>query len=938
MVDPDKGINLTKQGRSNMTSIAKEKSIVVAGDVALDWQIVNLPDQHKTPASNEALPSRICWHFGGSLLLTDLVAEMVKNQKPKGENWTLHRVTIDPASICPDDERFIKSYASWAISPKTRSTEDTKKPSVWRVRELLGITRAAHQAPVKLESDTPDPEIIVLDDANLGFRADRTQWPQAIATPGAANSPRPWIVVKMAKPLVQGDLWKELYERWADRLIVILSVKDLRLSEVQISSELSWERTAQDVAWELVYNPRVNAISRCAHVVVSFNAAGAMWIKREENEARVEKDAIVPPKCTLLFDPLVIEGMWEQNHPGLMVGYNTCLTASIVHELMTRPDKPDIADGVKAGLCALRQLHEEGYEYQNSGLSRGEITFPYAKIARVLESCEGKPFGVAEVQFPTRLLDSELATHDTKPIIAGNWTILQQGQSGATELESLAAKILSNGAEAALKEVPLGKFGDLLTVDRREIESFRSIRSLVNEYCSQEKVKRPLSIAVFGPPGSGKSFGITQVAKSLRPDEIVEITFNLSQFGGLEELNSAFHQVRDLNLTGKIPLVFWDEFDSVFEKDRFGWLRYFLVPMQDGKFMEGRILHPLGKAIFVFAGGVCPSIDDFVREAAGLRDAKAPDFISRLRGYVNILGANPPETDQDRNVSDPFYLVRRAILLRSILWQNAPKVFENRDPREKLNIDSSVLRALLKTRRYKHGARSMEAIIGMSNLTGKAHFDQSSLPSEAQLDLHVDGQDFLALVREIVLEGQTLERLAAINHDIYCEGMRAEGFVFGEERDDVKKTRPLLRPYADLPESYKESNRNAVRSIAEKLKSVGFLMIQARSNEPPFDFPGADLDQLAEMEHDRYMRDAGAQGWHYGPVSSELERTNPTLLPWKQMTEAEIQQRYPDIADKIGRVELSEEEKQKDRIQIKGYPEILRRAGYTIVKLRRSNL
>ena len=245
---------------------------------------------------------------------------------------------------------------------------------------------------------------------------------------------------------------------------------------------------------------------------------------------------------------------------------------------------------------------------------------------------------------------------------------------------------------------------------------------------------------------------------------------------------------------------------------------------------------------------------------------------------------------------------------------------------------------MLKTRRYKHGARSMEAIIGMSNLTGKAHFDQSSLPSEAQLDLHVDGQDFLALVREIVLEGETLERLAAINHEIYCEGLRTKRYVLGEERDTVKKTHPLLRPYAEIPEFYKESNRNAVRSIAEKLKNVGFIMIQARSNEPPFDFPGADLEQLAQTEHDRYMRDAVAQGWRYGTERSETEKTNPTLLPWKRMIEAEVQQRYPDIADRIGREALPDEEKQKDRTQIEGYPEILKRAGYTIVKLRRSNL
>lgn len=41
-----------------------------------------------------------------------------------------------------------------------------------------------------------------------------------------------------------------------------MTVNDLRGTEVQISRELSWERTAQDLAWELVHNPRVNGLSR----------------------------------------------------------------------------------------------------------------------------------------------------------------------------------------------------------------------------------------------------------------------------------------------------------------------------------------------------------------------------------------------------------------------------------------------------------------------------------------------------------------------------------------------------------------------------------------------------------------------------------------------------------------------------------------------------
>ena len=87
-------------------------------------------------------------------------------------------------------------------------------------------------------------ELIVLDDANLGFRDQREHWPDAIATKVAS----PWIVLKMARPVSQGALWEHLHQHHAERLIVIMTIEDLRLTQVQISRELSWERTAQDLA------------------------------------------------------------------------------------------------------------------------------------------------------------------------------------------------------------------------------------------------------------------------------------------------------------------------------------------------------------------------------------------------------------------------------------------------------------------------------------------------------------------------------------------------------------------------------------------------------------------------------------------------------------------------------------------------------------------
>ena len=39
-------------------------------------------------------------------------------------------------------------------------------------------------------------------------------------------------------------------------------------------------------------------------------------------------------------------------------------------------------------------------------------------------------------------------------------------------------------------------------------------------------------------------------------------------------------------LQNRIPFVFWDEFDTSLSETALGWLRYFLAPMQDGKFQE----------------------------------------------------------------------------------------------------------------------------------------------------------------------------------------------------------------------------------------------------------------------------------------------------------------------------------------------------------------
>lgn len=903
---------------------ASARRIVVTGDVTMDWHIVNRQyERERRPAWNQAGWTRACWQRGGAALLADLIEVVAEGLHQNGvSDYSVLQTDAPRSPVHPNDPRFSHAYALWALFEQGRE-------SAWRVAEYLGLDRSpeieAASAWQRVVDDPEEASIVALDDANLGFRDHPELWPAAIA-PDARPS---WILLKQARPVAEGKLWEHLHEHHPDRLIVVLPVEDLRRTEVHMSRGLSWERTAQDIAWELVHNPRINSLSRCAHVVISFATAGALLL----SGASFDQEHSTPT-CFLFFDPHFIEGMFQQHHPGQMIGYTTCLTAGIARQLLRAPKRPDVHQGIRSGLSAVRELHTKGYTMEPP--QRGQLSFPTSRIAGELAGSTAT-FAEVKVQDPVRFLRQAEDQADERAA-GGRWTILEDRYQA--NLDWLAERIVREGADSVLQDVPQGRFGHLLTVDRQEIESFRSIHTLVAEYISKERQERPLSIGVFGAPGSGKSFGVTQVAKSLAPDRLERLEFNLSQFVGPHELVDALHRVRDVTLAGKIPLVFWDEFDTTLEDKPLGWLRYFLAPMQDGAFREGQITHPIGPSIFVFAGGTSHCMEDFGCDlsAEERRAAKMPDFVSRLKGYVNVLGPNPPELpSSDERTSDPYYVIRRAILLRSILDRNAPHLFDEQDGKRVLRIDPGVLRAFLNISRYKHGIRSIVSIVAMSQLSGKSAYGRSSLPAEDQLDLHVDGREFLSWVQQIDLGNELLERLAEAAHDVYCDGLRDRGYKWGPETDEEEKTSSVLVPYEDLNEALKEQNRAYVRDIPNKLARVGYVMVPARSDQVPFEFPEGDedLERLAEMEHNRWVRAKVADEWRFGPEMDANRKEHPALLPWRKMSKEEKARRFsPHELEAMGSEELPEEQKEKDRDLVRGIPKILARAGYAVVKLR----
>lgn len=448
---------------------------------------------------------------------------------------------------------------------------------------------------------------------------------------------------------------------------------------------------------------------------------------------------------------------WDKKY-GTMRGVSLIFVATLASGVIAnitqkRPLDEALEQCIKKGLSNSQEFIVRGYGYKDKNPefydSICKSLFESGKISEHIE-CSQLPF-----------------TDDNDEPDPFFWSILKErtenklDKRNSAKLEDVALAVVREG-RSALKNFPSGHFKKLITVDRAEIESYRSMMSIMKEYINSKNTTKPLSIAVFGYPGSGKSFGITQVAESIDSERIEAVTFNISQFISIKDLSIAFHKVRDISLKGKIPLVFFDEFDCKYEGQFLGWLPYFLVPMQDGKFMDCGVMHPIGKSIFVFAGGVFNTFQEFcstmnissLQNKSGIDKVpneiiaeKCPDFISRLRGYVNILGPN-----QIKEKKDEAYILRRAILLRSLIEEKAPYIIEkNSDVAEDgiAHIDDSLLRALIRIPKYKHGVRSMQAIIEMSMLgENDKSWDKASLPPKEQLELHVDGKEFSRLLAQ----------------------------------------------------------------------------------------------------------------------------------------------------------------------------------------------
>ena len=181
--------------------------------------------------------------------------------------------------------------------------------------------------------------------------------------------------------------------------------------------------------------------------------------------------------------------------------------------------------------------------------------------------------------------------------------------------------------------------------------------------------------------------------------------------------------------------------------------------------------------------------------------------------------------------------------------------------------------------------------------------------------LRVVGSDEPLNVKGFALLDQVCRPSVLLNGDreliaqaIHNEFLRNETLAGRREDDDA------MRPWEELPEVLKESNRDQAADIGRKLDDAGLdLVLSSAWGPAKFSFSAEDMTSLSVLEHDRWMRKLIADGWKPGPVKDISRKVHPLLVPWDK---------------------LSEEDREKDRNAVRAIPSLLARSGYAIVPRR----
>ncbi|MBG0817570.1 RyR domain-containing protein [Planomonospora sp. ID82291] len=169
--------------------------------------------------------------------------------------------------------------------------------------------------------------------------------------------------------------------------------------------------------------------------------------------------------------------------------------------------------------------------------------------------------------------------------------------------------------------------------------------------------------------------------------------------------------------------------------------------------------------------------------------------------------------------------------------------------------------------------------------------------------LHVFAVTDEAVDPQLIAE-DLVEQLARAVHEDYAYERLKKG--------DTPDINASLAPWEELPASLRNANLTQAADIGRKLRSIGCLLAPRIGPDSAFSFREEEIDRLAVMEHERWMRERREDGWTHGPARDDAGRRHPDLQDWSR---------------------LPESSREKDRATVRNLPAVLATAGFQIVRV-----
>lgn len=152
---------------------------------------------------------------------------------------------------------------------------------------------------------------------------------------------------------------------------------------------------------------------------------------------------------------------------------------------------------------------------------------------------------------------------------------------------------------------------------------------------------------------------------------------------------------------------------------------------------------------------------------------------------------------------------------------------------------------------------------------------------------------------DMVMDG-SIDSIARAFHLHYILMKKKEAVNKGSK---FQRNERSLQHWTSLPESLKESNRQAADHIDVKLRSIGCERVIRRKEKTNFKFKKEEIEILGEMEHNRWNAERYLDGWSLGKKDVDNKKS-PYLLEWSDP-------------------ELPEDIKDYDRDLVRSIPDIL---------------